>query len=83
MLMPHIVCDIRAINVGILRQSHRGTFGGRQIVTGGIPGARWRSPPADTVGGASTRIPSGMCLERLWGQGDVNAKGRVEETMIR
>jgi len=58
--MPHIVCDIRAINVGILRQSHRGTFGGRQIVTGGIPGARWCSPPADTVGGASTRINSGF-----------------------
>ena len=51
-------CDNRTVKI----------LGGGQTSTAGIPGVRWRSLPADTVSGAPTKIPSGMCLEKLGGK---------------
>ena len=71
-LMHHIVCENRATNVGILRQSHREDT--------------WR-PLAQPAGRHCQRRTDKNYLRDVsreaLGQGDVNAKGRVEAIMVR
>ena len=70
--MHHIVCDIRATNVGILRQSSREDT--------------WR-PLAQPAGRHCQRRTDKNYLRDVsreaLGHGDVNAKGRVEAIMVR